>query len=82
MRHVDSGWRCLVAHADHGQCMKCSVCGQWVSPLAVAGTCPGSPVRQEPKDYIMGTTKNKLIGEWTVDPPSLMVLYEDTPREK
>jgi len=41
MGHVDSGWRCLVNHVHHGQCMKCSVCGRWISPLETGSECQG-----------------------------------------
>jgi hypothetical protein len=33
--HYDTGWRCLVAHSDGDQCIKCS-CGKWVRPTQEA----------------------------------------------
>ncbi len=30
--HVDSGMRCLCAHSDGRQCMKCEKCGEWIRP--------------------------------------------------
>ena len=29
-KHEDSGWRCLVDHADGKQCFKCAICGEWI----------------------------------------------------
>lgn len=29
--HFDTGFRCLVAHSDHGACIKCS-CGKFIPP--------------------------------------------------
>jgi len=40
-KHVDLGWRCLVAHGDHGPCLKCATCYQWISPLEWDSECPG-----------------------------------------
>jgi hypothetical protein len=43
-KHVDSQWRCLVMHYDgYGQCLKCSVCLQFIRPQDWDSECPGPP---------------------------------------
>lgn len=54
MKHVDSGWRCLVAHPDQeGQCVKCSGCGLFVKPKDMDQECPG------PRGRPVGSGKGK-----------------------
>ena len=40
MPHVDSGWRCLVYHSDHGPCVRCADCAQFIEPSKMGEDCP------------------------------------------
>jgi hypothetical protein len=42
MKHIDSGFRCLVGHGDgYGQCLECSVCKKWIRPQDWNKECLG-----------------------------------------
>ena len=46
MKHQNSSIACLVLHTDKDgnvlpQCIRCSVCGQWIRPEDMNKECPG-----------------------------------------
>ena len=40
-QHKDSGFRCLLAHGEGGQCISCLYCRRYIRPNDLNKPCPG-----------------------------------------